>query len=416
MTATSPSPTPELDRQDERYSAPATLAEGLARAGERIRSGDLGALPVVAGLVIIAVIFQALNSVFLSSTNLSNLAVEMSPIGVIALGVVVVLLVGQIDLSVGSSSGLAAAIVAVLLVNHGFPLGAAIALAILSGTVTGAIYGVMFNRFGVPSFVATLAGLLALLGIQLGLLGKAGAINIPFQSWLVNFASLDYLPKWLSYTLVVATAAAVAGSGMALRRARRAAGLSATSARAVVGRTAGTLVCLGVAVWYLNRAHGVSWMLVFFLGLTAALAYVLTRTKFGRSIYAVGGNAEAARRVGIKVRGIYLAAFVICSTLAATGGVLEAARLAASNQSTGTGDVNLDAIAAAVIGGTSLFGGRGGAWSAVLGMLVIQSITNGLTLLNLSSSLRFFITGIVLLLAVALDSAARRSRASHGRA
>uniref|UniRef100_UPI003F94DFA8 ABC transporter permease subunit n=1 Tax=Actinomadura fibrosa TaxID=111802 RepID=UPI003F94DFA8 len=176
------------------------------------------------------------------------------------------------------------------------------------------------------------------------------------------------------------------------------------------------LAGLGTAVWYLNRDRGVGWMFVLFLGLVLAVHYVLARTKYGRSVYAVGGNVEAARRAGINVKAVYASAFVVCTTLAAVGGILAAARLAAANQSSGGGDVNLNAIAAAVIGGTSLFGGRGNAFAALLGIVVIQSISSGLTLLNLDSSYRFMVTGAVLLLAVALDSVARRSRASHGRA
>jgi D-xylose transport system permease protein len=181
-------------------------------------------------------------------------------------------------------------------------------------------------------------------------------------------------------------------------------------------RSVGVLVILGVAVVVLNRDRGVGWMFVFFLALVLVMHYVFTRTKFGRSMFAVGGNEEAARRAGINVRGVYTAAFVLCSSFAALGGVLGAARLAAANQQSGGGDVNLNAIAAAVIGGTSLFGGRGSAFSALLGILVISAISNGLTLLNLSSSYRFMVTGAVLLLAVAVDSVARKSRASSGRA
>ncbi len=416
MTTTEHRPSLPPDRHDERVANRESISGAITAFIERTRAGDLGALPVVAGLIIIWGIFQAINSVFLSSTNLVNLAIEMCPVGVIALGIVVVLLVGQIDLSVGSMSGLSAAILAVLFVNHHLPVVLAIGLSILAGTATGFIYGFIFDRFGVPSFIATLAGLLALLGLQLRLLGKRGAINIPFQSWPVKFASLDFVPKWLSYVLVVVAAGAFFASGVSLARARRVAGLASKSVRLLAVQAVILLAILAFAVWYLNRTRGVGWMVVFFVALVVILGYVLTRTKFGRSFYAVGGNAEAARRAGIKVQRIYLSAFVLCSTLAAIGGILEASRLAAANQSTGTGDVNLDAIAAAVIGGTSLFGGRGTAYSALLGILVIQSISNGLTLLNLSSSLRFFITGMVLLLAVALDSVARKSRASHGRA
>ncbi|MGI8696705.1 MAG: sugar ABC transporter permease [Mycobacteriales bacterium] len=404
------------DRQDERLNERESIRGAITGFVDRVRAGDLGAVPVIAGLIIIWVIFQALNSVFLSSANLVNLSIEMSPVGVIALGIVVVLLVGQIDLSVGSMSGLSAAVVAILFVNHGWPLVAAVLVAILTGTAVGFIYGAMFNRFGVPSFVATLAGLLALLGLQLESLGNAGAINIPFDSFLVKFASLLFVPKWLSYLIVVAAAAWPFLGRYRLARARGRAGLSARPIQLIAVQSLGLLVILGVVAFFLNRTRGVSWMFVFFVALTIAMNYALTRTKWGRSVFAVGGNAEAARRAGIKVQRIYLSAFVICSTLAAVGGILAAARLAAANNSTGTGDVNLDAIAAAVIGGTSLFGGRGSAYAALLGILVIQSISSGLTLLNLSSGLRFLITGVVLLLAVAIDSIARRSRASHGRA
>ena len=184
----------------------------------------------------------------------------------------------------------------------------------------------------------------------------------------------------------------------------------------IVAESAAVLVGLGLAVWYLNRSRGVGWMFVFFVVLVVALNYLLKRTGWGRSVYAVGGNVEAARRAGINVNRVYMSVFVLCSGLAALGGVLAAARLAAANQSSGGGDVNLNAIAAAVIGGTSLFGGRGSAFAALLGIIVIQSISSGLTLLNLDSSFRFMVTGLVLALAVALDSVARRSRASHGRA
>ena len=176
--------------------------------------------------------------------------------------------------------------------------------------------------------------------------------------------------------------------------------------------TAGLLA----VTWYLNTDRGVPWMFGLFVGLVVAMDYALKRTRWGRSITAVGGNREAARRAGINVRGIYMSAFVLCATLASLGGVLSAARLASASQQAGTGDVNLNAIAAAVIGGTSLFGGRGNAYSALLGIIVIQSIASGLTLLDLSSSLRYMITGAVLAIAVIVDSLARRSRMSHGRA
>ncbi|GAA1536015.1 ABC transporter permease [Actinomadura kijaniata] len=388
----------------------------LAALTDRMRGGDLGVAPVVAGLIVIWTVMQILNPVFLSSTNLSNLLMEMVPIGVIALGVVFMLLVGQIDLSVGSLSGVAAAVTAVLFVDQGLNPWLSVLAAVALGCAIGGVYAVVFNRFGVPSFVITLAGLLGFLGLQLHILGPKGAINLPFDSRLVTFAQLDFVPAWLAYALVVVAAVALYAAGHARASARRKAGLSATGERFLILRSVAVLAGLGLAVWYLNQDRGVGWMFVFFLALVLAAHYVLTRTRYGKAVYAVGGNVEAARRAGINVRAVYTSAFVACTTLAAIGGVLAAARLAAANQSTGAGDVNLNAIAAAVIGGTSLFGGRGGAFAALLGMLVIQSISNGLTLLNLDSSYRFMVTGVVLLLAVALDSVARRSRASRGRA
>ncbi|MEV0667991.1 sugar ABC transporter permease [Actinomadura luteofluorescens] len=388
----------------------------LAAAADRVRGGDLGVAPVVGGLIVIWTVMQILNPVFLSSANLVNLALECVPVGVIALGVVFMLLVGQIDLSVGSVSGLSAAVVAVLFVDHGWPSWLAIVTAVAVAVALGWFYAKVFNRLGVPSFVITLAGLLGWLGVQLWVLGPKGSINLPFDSRLVTFAQLDFLPPWLAYALAAAGAAGLYLTGHNRAAQRRRAGLPATTERTLVLRSAALLAGLVVAVWYLNRDRGVGWMFVLFLALVLMTHYVLSRTKYGKSVYAVGGNVEAARRAGINVRTVYASAFVMCTTLAAIGGILAAARLAAANQSSGGGDVNLNAIAAAVIGGTSLFGGRGNAFAALLGILVIQSISSGLTLLNLDSSYRFMVTGAVLLLAVALDSVARRSRASHGRA
>ncbi|MFF0446764.1 sugar ABC transporter permease [Streptomyces sp. NPDC004609] len=389
---------------------------GLSAISDRLRGGDLGILPVIAGLVVIWTVMQILNPIFLSSANLTNLAMESVPVGIIALGIVCVLLVGQIDLSVGSVSGLSAAVLAVLFVDRGLPAWVAVLAAVLLACLIGWFYAQVYNRLGVPSFVITLAGLLGFLGVQLWILGSKGSINLPFDSGLVTFAQLDFLPPWLAYTLVALGAVALYVTGHARAAERRRAGLPATSERMLVGRSLALLAGLGIAVWYLNRDRGVGWMFVFFLALVLALHYVLSRTRFGKSMYAVGGNVEAARRAGINVKAVFTAAFVLCSTLAAVGGILAASRLAAANQSSGGGDVNLNAIAAAVIGGTSLFGGRGSAFAALLGVLVIQSISSGLTLLNLDSAYRFMVTGGVLLLAVALDSVARRSRVAHGRA
>jgi D-xylose transport system permease protein len=404
------------DLQDERLIRTEGF-KGAVKVGiNRVRGGDLGVLPIVVGLLVIWTIFQLLNPFFLSSANLVNLLLESAAVGVIALGIVCVLLVGEIDLSVGSVSGLSAAIVGVTFVKQDWPIGLAILAAIATGAAIGLVYSQVYTRFGVPSFVITLAGLLGFLGLQLFVLGVEGTINLPFDSFLVWFGQQAFVPVWLSYVLAVVGVAGFFLSQLSLSRQRVKAGLSGRPMRLVVIQSVLLAVILLFAVWYLNQARGVGWMFVFFAALVLIMHYAFTRTRWGRSVYAVGGNREAARRAGIKVNGIYTSIFVLCSSFAAIGGILAAGRLAASAQSSGTGDVNLNAIAAAVIGGTSLFGGRGSAFSALLGILVIQSISSGLTLLNLESSFRYMITGLVLLLAVILDAVSRKSRTSHGRA
>ncbi|MEV5833277.1 sugar ABC transporter permease [Nocardia sp. NPDC052112] len=406
-----------LDLQDSRVAIGVGGARGaLTGFGSRVRSGDLGQLPVVVGLVVIAVVFQALNNVFLTSGNLVNLLYDSAAVGMISLGVVMVLILGEIDLSVGSLSGLSAAFLGVLWVNRGWPMPVAVLAALLSGAFIGLLYALVYTRFGMPSFVVTLAGLLAFLGLQLQLLGTHGSINLPYGSSLVTFGQQQFLPPGVAYGLCVIAAVGVLVPGLITIRERTRANLSRPSPQALLVKSGAVLVLLLAVTWYLNRDNGVPWMFMVFVIAVVAMNYALTRTRWGRHMFAVGGNVEAARRAGINVKRVYMSAFVLTATFAALGGILTAARLASASQSAGTGDVNLNAIAAAVIGGTSLFGGRGSAYSALLGILVIQSISNGLTLLNLSSAPRFMITGAVLALAVLIDSLARRSRVSHGKA
>ena len=403
---------PVLDRADARVRHDDSLKGALKDFTDRLRSGDLGMLPVIVGLVLISTVFSALNPVFLASNNLVNLLFDCATVGVISLGIVCVLMLGEIDLSVGSMSGLASAMIGVLWVNAGVSLPLAI---LASGALIGAVYATLYNRLGMPSFVSTLSGLLAILGLQLFLLGPTGSINLPFASPLVGFGQLWILPAWLSYLLGLLPGAVMLWVGLSVMKQRSAAGLSSQPLTRLGLKAAALTVALEGAIYYLHLGRGVPVMFALFVLLAVILNYALTRTQWGRSMFAVGGNKEAARRSGINVRRIYLSAFMLCSTLAALGGILSASRLASSSQQAGTGDVNLNAIAAAVIGGTSLFGGRGSAWSAVLGIIVIQAISNGLTLLNLSSSLRYMITGGVLAIAVIVDSLARQSRVSHGR-
>jgi D-xylose transport system permease protein len=405
-----------LDRSDERVKHVDTLGNTIRAFVDRVRSGDLGSLPVVVGLIVICTAFESLNPVFLAPNNLVNLLFDCSTVGVISLGIICILMVGEIDLSVGSVSGFASALVGVLWVGQDWPVAVAIVTALMLGAAIGALYAFLFNRLGMPSFVSTLAGLLAWLGLQLYLLGSSGSINLPYGSPLVNFGQMLVMPPVVSYVLAALASLIMFVTGYRTAARRRAAGLSASSLSRMVLKALLVTIVLEFAVYYLNLGRGIPWMFGLFVGLCVVMNYALTRTKWGRSMSAVGGNREAARRAGINVRRVYLSAFVLCSTLAAAGGILAAARLASSSQQAGTGDVNLNAIAAAVIGGTSLFGGRGSAYSALLGVIVIQSIASGLTLLDLSSSLRYMITGAVLAIAVIVDSLARRSRLSHGRA
>ena len=409
-------PPQALDRSDVRVRHDEGIRGTVRAFIDRVRSGDLGMLPVAVGLVVISAVFTALNPVYLAPNNLVNLLFDCATVGIISLGIVCVLMLGEIDLSVGSMSGLASALFGSLWVTQGWPLGFALIAALVAGVVIGSLYALLYNRLGMPSFVATLAGLLALLGLQLYILGNAGSINLPYQSPLVMFGQILMMPKWLSHALGVLPGIFTILVGIRVIRRRREANLSAGGMAGLLFKAAVLTAVIEGVVHYLNLGRGVPWMFGLFVALVIIMDYAFTRTKWGRSMQAVGGNKEAARRAGINVRRIYASAFILCSSFAALGGVLAASRLASSSQQAGTGDVNLNAIAAAVIGGTSLFGGRGSAYSALLGIIVIQAIANGLTLLNLSSSLRYMITGAVLAIAVIVDSLARRSRASHGRA
>ena len=404
------------DLQDERLIRGEGIRGAISGFGTRVRGGDLGSLPVVIGLALIWVIFQILNPNFLSANNLVNLALQSAATGTIAIGVVLVLLVAQIDLSIGSISGLSAAILGVGLTQLNWPVWLAILVALAVGAGIGLLYGLLFTRFGVPTFVITLAGLLGFLGLQLKVLGPNGSINLPYDSWIVQFATSMFLAPWLAYSISVLAVLGLFGSDWLRNRRRRRAGLSTSSVTVMLIKGGLLLAVLVVSIWYLAMDRGVGLMFLLFVALVIVMNFFLTRTKWGRSVFAVGGNVEAARRAGIKVNRVYISVLMLGTLFATLGGLLASARLTSASLSSGGGDINLVAIAAAVIGGTSLFGGRGSAFSALLGIMVIQSISNGLTLLNLDSSIRYMITGAVLLLAVIIDSLSRRSRVSHGQA
>jgi D-xylose transport system permease protein len=379
----------------------------LDAARDRLRRGDLGSIPVAVGLVLIAIVFSSLNQHFLSAENLTNLALQMAATGTISLGIVLVLLLGEIDLSVGSVSGLSAVVMTLLYTQQGWNPVLALLGALVTGAVIGLLHGLMRTKLSMPSFVVTLAGLIGWLGLMLFLLGKAGTINLPFDRGIALLSDA-WLPQWLGWALVVVLVGTYLASSLVTRRMRVAAELAVPSTAWVLARSAGLAVLLAAGVVVLNADRGVPLTLLIFGGLVVLLDLALRRTVWGRRMYAVGGNAEASRRAGINVTQVRILAFVGASTLAAVGGVLAASRLAAVNQTSGGSDILLNAIAAAVIGGTSLFGGRGRAYAALLGILVIQSITNGMLLLNVDSSVRFMVTGAVLAIAVAIDSLARR--------
>jgi D-xylose transport system permease protein len=382
---------------------------------QRTKAGELGSMPVIVGLVVICVVFQLLDSRFLSATNLSNLAQQMSAVGIISIGIVLVLLLGEIDLSVGSVSGLTSAILAVLNVSHGWAVVPSILAALLAGTAIGLIQGFFFAKIGVPAFVVTLAGLIGWQGLQLTVLGDQGTINFDFNGGIAKLANTFYTPG-VGYAMAAVVVGLFVLAMIVGARRRARAQLPARPLSETVLRAVFLAIALFLVVWIMNKARGLPLALVIFGGLVVIFDLVLRRTLYGRYVFAVGGNPEAARRAGINVAMIRITVFALCSTLAAAGGIMAASRLYAVNQSSGGSDVLLNAIAAAVIGGTSLFGGRGSAYSALLGILVIQSITNGMLLLNLGTDVRFMITGAVLLAAVTVDAVARRGREASGRA
>jgi D-xylose transport system permease protein len=401
-------------------------APGAAAAGEavevpqprmdvlrRFLSGDLGELRVLIAIALIWAIFQAQESRFLTAGNLTNLVLQITAVGLISVGVVLVLLLGEIDLSVGAVSGLTAAVMAVLNVKHGWSPYLAIAAGVLVGTGIGLFQGFVFNLFGIPSFVVTLAGLLAWNGFLLRVLGETGTVNIT-DSKITGLTTTFYSDA-VGWLIAIVAIAAYAGVTLLGRQRRLRSDLPAPPLASLVIRIALVAAAVIATVAVLNSDRGVPLAGLILVGFVLVFQYITTRTRFGRHIYAVGGNAEAARRAGISIGKVRVIVFVLCSSMAAVGGIMAASRLLAVNQTSGGNDLLLLAIAGPVIAGTSLFGGRGTVWSALLGAIVIGSISNGMDLLGLESSTKFIITGGVLLAAVIVDAIARKQRAATGR-
>jgi len=400
--------------------AAALPGDGVAAAArayfDRLRAGDVGSLPVIVALAAITIFFSAKSGVFFTAVNFDNLLVQMAGTAVMAIGVVFVLLLGEIDLSIGSVSGIGGVVVAELQqAGTGHNLGGvgAIILALVAGALIGAFQGSFVAVLGVPSFVVTLAGLLAFQGVILQRLGSEGVIGI--QNSTVNDVANYFLPKDWGWGIAAAVAVALVGTAVGSYVTRRRAGLATGNLTLMVLRLAAVAgVTFGV-VAICNHSRGVPFAGLLVVGLVVFWTYVARRTTFGRHVYAVGGNPEAARRSGINVPRIRILVFMISGAMAALGGIVFAARLSSVDLNAGGGTTLLDAISAAVIGGTSLFGGRGYVRAALLGALVIKTIENGLDLLGQTDWVKDVTTGVILLAAVTLDTVSRRRLQASGR-
>lgn len=385
------------------------VSGGLGGVTARVHAKELTALPVIISLITTWVIFQTLDHThrFLTAANLSNMVVQIAPAGIMAVGITLVLMLGEIDLSIGSVSGLAAAILAMLVIRHGVPEVLAIGMVALVGLGVGTVQGAIHAAIGVPSFMVTLAGLIGWQGLQLYVLSPQGAINIPDHG-VIAALTHAYFPAIAGWSLGGVLIGCYLAAVVAHRRRRRAAGLPGvtrwhpTAARLVLFSTG---VAATIAV--LNSWRGVPVALALLVTFAVGFDLMLRKTRFGRSILAIGGNVEAARRAGIPVTRIRIMVFSLGSAMAAIGGILAVSREFAAHQSTGGSNLLLYAIAAAVIGGVSLFGGRGSTYGALLGIAVIGSINNGMYLLQLNASVQFMITAVVLLIAVIIDSVSR---------
>ena len=399
----------------------ATFGDAARSYVRRVRGGDMGALPAVLGLVVLFIVFATQNDRFLSELNLTNLAIQAGPIMILAMALVPVLLLGEIDLSAGVAGGVAACSMGVLLVDKGWPWGAAVVAALLVGALIGLVIGTLVARLGIPSFVVTLAFFLGLQGVTLKLIGQGGSVRIdqPVIAGIAN-STMSVMWGWISAAVIV-----VGFALMSLRRHTRQvrAGLQHQPMPVVLAQIAvvSAITLVVVALLNANRSvnpnfpiAGIPYVIPLVIVLFIGLTFVLSRTRYGRHIYAVGGNAEAARRAGINVQRIRVSVFVMCSSLAAISGIVAASYVGKVSSTSGAGNDLLYAVGAAVIGGTSLFGGKGRARDALIGGLVIATIANGLGLLNQASYINFIVTGGVLLLAASVDAASRRRRSASG--
>ena len=397
-----------------------TIKSAVADYWARVKAGDIGSLPAVLGLVVLCIVFGSLSDVFLTPGNFANLITQAAAVIVIAMGLVFVLLLGEIDLSAGYTAGVTGAVLVILITNEGHPWYVALLASIAVGVFLGFLLGTLVARLGIPSFVVTLAAFLAFQGILLLLAGEGGTIRIEDPTVLaVQNSNMSPTVSWIFFLIV---AVAYVLSGLSSMNSRRKAGLKTELKKLWIIKTAGLLLITGLAVFALNLERsnnpdlvslkGIPYVVPVILLLLVIGTFVLGRTAFGRHIYAVGGNAEAARRAGIDVKRIRISAFMICSGLAAIAGLIFASRQNSISPTTGGSSTLLYAVGAAVIGGTSLFGGKGKVRDAILGGLVVAVIDNGMGLLGYAAGIKFIVTGLVLLVSAGVDAISRRGSTS----
>ncbi|WP_083520717.1 sugar ABC transporter permease [Alicyclobacillus kakegawensis] len=392
-------------------------ASGRRLLADRLRlrfaSGDLGLIPVIIALVVIWIVFELINSHFLTGRNISNLILQSVEIGLLGIGETFILLLGEIDLSIAAVSGVAAAIL-VLLSSAGVNPWLAIVASLAAGAVLGVFQGVWVTLVGVPAFIVTLAGSLGYQGFLLAMLGDAGTVPIE-NSTLLGLAT-TYVSGVYAWILALLGVLLYLWVLLQRRTSRlryeldRVPDLGSIGARVIALAVVSALIVLA-----LNTYRGIPVAGLVLIALILVFSYVTQSTRFGRHVYALGGHREAARRAGIRVKHVRIAVFTLAGVFGAAGGIMGASRLGSASPASGGGDLLLDSIAAAVIGGTSLFGGRGSVWNALAGALVIGSVENGMDLLSAPSSTKYLVEGGILLVAVTIDTLTRRRRAKAGR-
>lgn len=399
----------------------ATLGDAARDYRNRVKGGDMGSLPAVAGLFVLIIVFSFANDRFLSTLNIANLFTQAGAICVLAMGLIPVLLVGDIDLSAGVAGGMSACITALMIVNKGQQWYVAVAVGLAVGALLGLVIGLLVARLGIPSFVVTLAFFLAIQGVSLKLIGQGGSLRVADP--VLRGLTINNVPLTLGWTMAVGSVAAYAAILLLRYRRQVAGGLQHQPLSVLLVKITGMAVLLlgATALLSTNRSlnpnfpiSGIPYFVPIVGVLLVFWTFVFGRTAYGRHLYAVGGNIEAARRAGINTLRMRVSAFIICSTMAAISGILAASYTGKVSPSSGAGNTLLYAVGAAVIGGTSLFGGKGKAQDAVVGGLVIATIANGLGLLNQASYINYLVTGGVLLVAASVDAISRRRRSAAG--